>query len=238
MSARTSLLPHNIFRVEQGLEVQQAMCKAAETGHAFVKNAIGSAALVALEAEAAPLRLEEGDHITKPIYEGTKKQITQLHERAYHEIGDPEVPVATHITRALAARIKQLRFRYPELRDWMATEAGYQLYRDDPERKYHISRHRDRRNDKLLSATITITGSAIVRMFDVVDDPDDYTDGNVTQTDEFRTSPGSVMFLRAPGLGSGEQTIHEVSRPEGDRLILNLRMRDDILPQPSETSRQ
>lgn len=236
MSARVNLLPHDVFPVERGLEVQRAMCRAAETGYAFVENAIGSAALGALSAEADSLQLEEGDHIAQPIYEGTKKQITQHHERAYHPIGDPEVPVATRITRVLAVRVKQLRFRYPELRNWMATEAGYQLYKDDPEREYHISRHRDRRNDKLLSATITVTGSAMVRMFETTGDPDDYSDANVVQTDEFRTSPGSIMFLRAPGLTTGEQTIHEVERPDGNRLILNLRMRDDILPQPSSVN--
>jgi hypothetical protein len=234
VSHEINLLPQNIFT--DGYALQKAMVRAAEVGHAFVPNAMGTLALEALVDEAASLKLEEGDHITKPIYEGTKREITQLHERAYHAIGDTQVPVATRLTRALAVRIKQLRFRYPELGNWMATEAGYQLYRDDPERDYHISRHRDRRNDKLLSATVTVTGSAIVRMFDTLDDPDDYTDENVIQTDEFRTSPGSIMFLRAPGLHSGEQAIHEVRRPDSNRLILNLRMRDDVLPAPSETT--
>lgn len=233
MSYKPDLTFQEIFPDHATLN--RAMCQAAETGHAF-GHVIGQSAVEAMIAEVALLDLQEGDHISKPIYEGTKKEIRQLHDRAYHAIGDPEVPVATLVTHALAERIHLLANQYPELKGWMATEAGYQLYRDDPNREYHISRHRDRRNDQLLSATITITGSAMVRMFEPIGDPEDYTDKNVRKIDEFRTTPGCVMFLRAPGLGSGEQTIHEVLPPDdGDRLILNLRMRPDILPSPDKT---
>jgi hypothetical protein len=110
----------------------------------------------------------------------------------------------------------------------MASEAGYQLYRDPD---HHISKHRDRRNDELLAATITIRGSAVVGIHEAIDDPDDYT--NTRQVDECVTEGGTIMFLRAQGVGNGEQVIHDVSGPiDGPRLILNLRQRPNVLPSP------
>lgn len=229
MSVQSSFYrSHSLF--PNGLELSRGIDLAAEQGYSFVKEGISEQGSADLEKEILSLPLELGDHVNNPIYEGTKKQITQLHERAYYPVGDPIVPVATFVTRALALRVKEHRFRYPEIRDWKATEAGYQLYRD-PE--HHISPHRDRNKDRLLAATITIRGHARVSMYEPLSDPDDYTQLN--KIDEFRTEPGSIMFLRAPGLNGGEQIIHGVSGPEnGPRLILNLRMRPDILPSPSE----
>ncbi len=229
-----TLLPHEIL--PHTPELEKAMPEASDVGHSFVANGIGSLALEAMVHEANSLSMEEGDHIASPIYAGTKKEIRQLHDRSYHAIGDDEVPFATKVTRQLAVHVRQLSRVYPELKEWMATEAGYQLYKNDPEHDYHISRHRDRRNDHLLSATITVTGSALVKMYEPINDPDDYTDENMCQIDEHITLPGDIMFLRAPGLNTGVQTIHEVLPPRGndDRLILNLRMRDDILPAPEE----
>ena len=225
-----SLRPGELFTDVKHIEL--GMRQAAERGYAFVPIGISAAGLQELESEVSQLDLELGDHIRQPIYPGTKRQITQLHERAYFPIGDIHVPVATFVTDALAAQTAALRNAYPELAGWRTNEAGYQLYRDP---KHHISKHRDRRNDRLLAATITIRGAARIGIHEAVDDPDDYT--NTRQLDDFLAPAGTIMFLRAPGLGSGEQVIHDVGPPQdGPRLILNLRMRPDILPGPSETA--
>lgn len=203
---------------------------AEQGGYAFVSNGLTQQALNSLVTEAAGLTLELGDHIAKPIYEGTKKQITQLHERAYLPVGHPDINVATALAAAVVIRARGMRFPCEPLKHWHPTEAGYQLYRNPD---HHISKHRDRRNDWGLSVTATITGRAVVGIHEPIDDPDDYI--NTVQIDEFVTEPGTLMLLRANGFGNGQQVIHDVSGPlDGPRLILNLRQRADILPSPSE----
>ncbi len=206
--------------------------RAAGQGYAFVPNAISETMLGELEAEARGLDFELGDHVTAPINEGSKQQVTQMHERAYLPIGHHSIPFATLVTDALALQASRLYARHFELGGWRATEAGYQLYRDP---NHHISKHRDRRSDELLAATITIRGAARIGIHEAVDDPDDYA--NTRPIEVFRAAAGTIMFLRAKGLGNGERVIHDVSPPEeAPRLILNLRMRPDILPAPAETA--
>lgn len=172
--------------------------------------------------------MEEGDYVRKPLNAGTSREVKQLHERAYFPIGHPDIPIATAVTGLLVRQAEEMADEFPELAGWYPTEAGYQRYRCSDD---WISPHRDRRSDQLLAFTITINGSALVRIHEPVDDSDDYS--NLRVIEEFRTTPGSVMLLRAPGLASGEQVIHEVLPPdEGSRLILNLRMRPDVLTSP------
>jgi hypothetical protein len=212
----------------KGFSVEAAVQHAAQRGYFFAQEAIRPDICIAMEEEVGRLILEEGDHVNKPINVGTSREVRQLHERAYLPIDHPDVPVATAVTDSLAQSMRNVSYVYPELIEWRATEAGYQRYRTTSD---WISPHRDRRNDQLLAITITINGSALVRIHEPIDDPDDYK--NLRVVDEFRTTPGSVMLLRAYGLGGGEQVIHEVMPPEEDsRLILNLRMRPDVLKNP------
>ena len=209
--------------------LEQALAKTQKTGYAFASGAINPYFCDLLEAEMGRLKLEEGDHINYPINAGSSREVRQLHERAYYPIGHELVPWATQVTELLVQEVKNVGL-YPELQHWCLTEAGYQRYRDTHD---WISPHRDRRNDQLLSATITISGSALVRMYEPLADPDDYT--KLRSIDEFMTSSGTLLLLRAPGFGNGEQIIHEVLPPQiGSRLILNLRMRPDILKTPKE----
>lgn len=195
-----------------------------EKGFLFLENYFSPEYCLHLKNEVAGLDLEFGDHLNHPIWPGSKREVRQLHSRAYLPIDHPDVPVATKLCYDLAQIAKSI----PELEGWLLSEIGYQLYRQDLD---FISPHRDRRNDRLLSLTITISGQAWVKCYEPIDDPDDYR--NLRQIDQFLTKPGAAMFLRAPGLGNGNQVIHEVMPPEnGDRLILNLRMRPNILPQP------
>lgn len=206
-----------------------AVRQAAERGYYFESGVMTDEVLREFEEEVNSLNMEFGDHVSNPIYAGTKKEIQQLHDRFYSDIYDPLVPVAHRVAVQTAAWANQMTYIDPGILDWLPNEVGYQRYAQG---EGHITPHRDRRNDQILAFTITIAGSNVVRIHEPAGDPDDYT--NLRQVDEFRTSPGSVMFLRAPGLGSGEQIIHSVLPPEnGSRLILNLRMRPDILPPPA-----
>lgn len=218
-----------------------ALTQTAVRGYAFCTNVILPGAREAMEEEVSKLAMELGDHVKEPINEEKTIKVTQLHERAYRAIHDWEVPVATKVSTALVRRICQIVSRLSDpnnplhsLDNWAPSEAGYQRYRSASD---HISPHRDRRSDQLLGATITVNGRALVRIHDPTDDPDDYSCTKVI--DRFETSPGSIMFLRAPGLSSGEQVIHEVISPQqGSRLILNLRMRPDVLKNLQETENE
>ena len=206
--------------------LEKAIMRTCEVGYAFITEAINPYFCNLMEQEINKLQLEEGDHVNYPINAGSWREVRQLHERAYFHIWDKQIPVATEVTELLTEEVRKMN--YPELQGWHPNEAGYQRYRNKHD---WISPHRDRRNDQLLSATITISGSAPVRIYEPVADPNDYK--NLRQTDEFITSPGTLMLLRAPGFGNGEQIIHEVLPPQIDsRLILNLRMRPDILRKP------
>lgn len=217
--------------LQEGFNLDWAIRQATVNGYYFANNGINETARLMLTEEASQLNLELGDHITKPINAGTKREVRQLHERFYSPLWDTRVPVAKAVTESVAENVAKMTDIDPQLAHWLPNEVGYQRYRSTDD---WISPHRDRRNDQILAFTITIEGSAKVLIYEPIDDPDDYS--NLKIIDEFQTQPGSIMFLKAPGLGNGEQVIHEVRPPEeGSRLILNLRMRPDILPSPSET---
>jgi hypothetical protein len=195
-----------------------ALQRTIDQGYCFWDDAIPEAVLAMLRKERETLDLVVGDHVTHPIAKGTMHEVRQLHARSYHDLR--EVPAAHAVARMLSEAVG--------LPDWCPTEAGYQLYRGPSD---FISPHRDRRSDRLLSATITISGSAVVRILEPLADPDDYR--NVRVVEAWVTKPGTLLLLRAPGLGNGQQVLHEVLPPdEGERFILNLRTRDTVLPPP------
>ncbi len=218
-------------------DLRTALTQAAVQGYVFCPGALSSKAREAMETEAAGLPFEDEEYVAKPIREYKSTKVTQAHERAYFAIGDWRVPVATIVSSALVRKVNQIATRVPAtdnpllgLADWAPTEAGYQRYRTT---SHHISPHRDRRTDQLLGATWTVGGSAPVRIHRALGDPNDYE--NLEVIDEFEATKGGLMLLRAPGFGSGEQVIHEVLPPtNGERLVLNLRMRPDILKAPGE----
>ena len=213
-------LPHEIL--EPDFDLKGAVIKTVEQGYCFASSVITEEACAAMEDEAEGKGFQPS---TQLINDGTSRQVTQSHERAYLPICDDEVPVAALVTRALMRRIQALDAIYPELADWRPTEAGYQRYRSSDD---GISPHRDRESDQLLAVTITLNGSAPVRIYKPLGGPYDYS--NLRLTDEFKTERGSVMLLKAPGLGDSQRTIHEAVPPSyGSRLILNLRMRPDVL---------
>ena len=163
-------------------DLEQAVAQTREKGYIFCSEAINPYFCQVMAAEVGSLDLEEGDHVNYPINAGSSREVRQLHERAYYPIGHELVPIATQVTELLVQEIKKSHL-HPELQAWHPTEAGYQRYRDTHD---WISPHRDRRSDLLLSATITISGSAPVRIYELVADPDDYK--NLRQTDECMAS--------------------------------------------------
>ena len=208
------------FDFESGIE------QAKSNGYFFADGALTVEMRSAMETEIDSLPLEVGDHIVKPINEGKPNEVRQQHERFYVEYGDKRTPVANLVIDGLADQV-HLMANLPELSEWQLSEIGYQRYRHSND---FIGAHRDRASDKLLSATFTITGSATVRIFEPLGDHWDYS--NIRQIDEFDTTTGSLMLLRAPGLGNGGQVIHQVLPPRNMRSILNLRARPTILEQP------
>lgn len=213
-------------------DFEKAVAQTAEIGYAFASDAIIFDTRKAMELEVGMLTLEGSNHVDNPINAGTAREVRQLHERSYLPVGHEDIPIATHVAIALVAEMGHIAHKYASLADWFPNEAGYQRYRSTDD---HISPHRDRKTDEIMGAAITINGSALVKIHEPVENPNNYR--NLRQVDEFRTSPGSIMLLRAPGLGNGEQVIHEVLPPErGSRLILNLRMRPDVLKQPNATN--
>jgi hypothetical protein len=206
-----------------------AVRQTASEGYFFAHPALSKSALYILNSEIERLPLEVGDHINHPINAGKPNQVQQQHARGYYEFGSPETPGANMVIKGLKRAIGKLSNNFPELASWCPNEIGYQKYRHSDD---WISPHRDRASDKLLSITFTLSGSNTVKIFEPLAEPDDYS--NIIQIDEFETSQGSIMLLRAPGLGNGEQTIHQVMPPEsGSRNIINLRMRPNLLEQPS-----
>lgn len=187
-----------------------------------------------MSTEATALHLEHEDRIDRPMSEGHCNQVRQHHARRYLPLRHPDIPTATAVAESVRWSLAPLLDRYPELVDWQPNELGYQEYEPG---EGLITPHRDRGSDQLLSVIITVTGSALIRIHEPLAEPDDYT--KLRCVDELHTTPGSVLFLRAAGLGNGERVIHEVLPPPRDpRLILALRMRPtseegpDVLPQP------
>lgn len=193
-------------------------------GYLFVADFFNSTICAELEQEANSLKLEFADHEVAPLNAGTAREVRQRHERAYRPLDHIDVPIGSKLCYSLAMQVA----KFPVLASWLPTEIGYQRYRND---KDWISPHRDRKSDRLLSITCTLKGSAWMKVYKSEVDPPDYK--KLIQIDEFLTQPGTAMFLRAPGFGSGQQVIHEVMPPlNGERLILNLRMRSTILKDP------
>jgi hypothetical protein len=207
-------------------DLESAIEQTKNVGYFFEDNGLNEEARLALVSEIESLPLLLGDHRVKPINDGKPNEVRQQHERLYIEYGNKQTPVANLVINALVDQVHSMR-RFVELQEWIPVEIGYQHYRSSSD---FISAHRDRESDKLLSVTFTLTGSAAVEVFEPVDDYWDYT--NLRKMDEFTTTPGSIMLLRAPGLGSGEQVIHKVYPPKTSRSILNLRARETILKKP------
>lgn len=215
----------NIFR--PSFDFESAIEKTRTEGYFFAEDVLDDELRLALEKEIDSLPLESGDHVSRPINADKPNEVRQQHERLYLPVGDGLIPAANFAICALSSCVKD-RAVQDYLRDWRLNEVGYQRYRHS---KDFIGPHRDRSSDRFLSVTITINGTAPVRIFEPKGDYWDYS--NLLQTDEFNTSPGSLMLLRAPGLGSGEQVVHQVLPPIESRAILNLRDRPSILENPS-----
>ena len=227
-SARAADVP--IFSDEFDFEAAVGVTR--KRGYFFAEDALSEGTLKRLAVEADHVPFVLGDHTTTPINRGRPNEVKQRHERYYapydaqgaHQL----VYEANTVIQGLVGLVKGFKSYAALRKSWHPNEIGYQRYRSSDD---FIDVHRDRSSDRLLSVTFTITGSSLVRIFKTLGAPDDYK--NIEQTDEFRTHPGSVMMLRAPGFGSNEQTVHQVLPPEeGSRSILNLRMRPSVLPQP------
>lgn len=200
-----------------------------ERGYHFSNDSNPEIIKILLE-EAMSLPFEYADHINYPINKNKSYKVTQSHERYYRMVNDQSIPMANNISNLWKRDIGNITSPFPELSNWSPKEIGYQKYRNNTD---HISPHRDRWSDKQLSITYTLFGEAIIKIYESLTDPIDYD--FINQTDEFKTTQGTMMFLRAPGFGNGTQIIHEVMPPTiCPRYILNLRTRDALLTPPDK----
>ncbi len=210
-------------------DLENALQLTKEHGYYFAETALSLRYEIALRDEINRLALEEGDHTEAAINKGKPNEVKQLHDRFYVEYGDERTPFANMVIEGLAKRIR-LCSQFPELYEWQLSEIGYQRYH----KAGFIGIHKDRASDQMLSVTFTISGSAPVEIYRTISDPLDYSEGNVEKINDFITTPGSIMMLRAPGFGTGEQVPHKILQPTvTPRDILNLRMRPTVLEQPT-----
>lgn len=205
-------------------------------GYLFVNDFFTERTLELFQYEINSLPLEAGDHVNYPINKGQTNEVKQFHHRYYCNTGEDQVPVATNICNRLSDLVKPFKSSFRDstgrpISNWLMSEVGYQRYYAPND---WISPHKDRKSDLFLSVTITISGSAWINIYDSEVDPPDYK--KLIKIDSHLTLPGTVLFLRAPGFGSGKQVIHEVMPPiTKTRDIVNLRMRPTILKDPNNT---
>lgn len=206
------------FAFKSSSAIGSGIEQAAERGFSFVPGAVSQDVLDEILAETETLSFETDEQVFRA---GSANRVEQHLEKCNVSVLDERIPTVKLVAEGLA---QQARFRrhYAALRNWMPNEAGFQLYKEG----HHITAHRDSAKDLFLGATVTLRGSAVVKMYRTIDNPIDYRPNNLQQLDTHTTQPGDIMFLRANGLANGVQVPHEVLPPIADeRLTLNLRMR-------------
>jgi hypothetical protein len=201
--------------------LREGIVQAAEEGYAILPSMVAEWGCQELSREMDSKTLILSDNVAKPLNADLPNEVTQLHELAHLPITYQTLPVADFVSKVLHMHSRRLRILYPVFATWSANEAEYQLYRDPSS---HISKHRDMADDKVLGATITIKGAARITIHEALGEPNEYK--NTKEVARFIVEAGSLMLLRAAGLGSGERAIHSVSGPiDGERRIVNLRQR-------------
>lgn len=206
--------------ITDGAVLLEGIDAAIERGYGFAPNVILPELCDRLVDEADGLPLALDDRLENPANEGTAREVAYKYRNMHYVAHDPAVPFASGFSAELGKRVMMRRFRpgLQRLHQWMPNILGYQQY-DDP--SHSLAAHRDSAGDIMLRATATLRGSAVVRIHEA--DPEDINYENTTVVDEFEAGPGDLMFLRAPGLGNDERTIHSVSPPTRyPRLILNM----------------
>jgi len=208
--------------ITDGVVLLEGVDAAIEQGYGFAPNVIHPELCSGLVVEAGRLPLLLDDRADNPVNAGTQREIAYKYKNAHFAVHDPTVPLASRFSHELGKRVMMRRVRpgLKALHGWMPNAVGYQQY-EDP--SHHLDPHRDSNGDIMLRATATLQGSAVVQIYEA--DPEDINYKDTTVIDEFTAEPGDVMFLRAPGLGNDERTIHGVLPPSVyPRLILNICM--------------
>lgn len=203
------------------LDFTRALLATRDFGFAFVDDIFPSASVHAILEEVRSVKMELVDNDRQPIRAGKPNQVRQKYLQAPVVEGASGFEMAVRFRSAVIDTMRRAAVLFPELAGWKPRNACYQLYRDSNER---ITPHRDPASDHQIVATATIDGQALVRMYEAIDDPNDYSSTNLRQIYEHQARSGSIMLLRTTGFGSGERIIHEVLPPQSrKRLVLALR---------------
>lgn len=175
-------------------------------GAAFVDEALNESFRQRLAAEVSA-----GPFAAMSAYEGRAQQEGEL----FHLHGDlAGYPAVDQLRSELVAAVRD-RERIPELAGWLPNEIHVQRY---PARALGITPHLDLKRYGLLIAIFTAAGSASFTWC---------ADRAGTVHEQWEAGPGSVVLLRAPGLGGADdgRPLHTVSGPEtGERISVTFRM--------------
>lgn len=181
------------------------MARTRETGYAFFADAVAPELCDALTREMQGL-------------------VGQRREHHHRSIDRPGIPAASDCCYAVSELVEAQEADFPELIGWLPNQVGYLHYFGAHDR---VIPHRDSALERLLGLTLTLFGSAHVRIHVPEGDPPD--EKRLRQVDEFLVQPGTAMFLRSGGFGDGTRVIHDVIQRVVPRGILNLRMYPTVL---------
>lgn len=191
-------------------ELHAGLDAARRSGAAFVEGALTATFREQLAAE-----VRAGPFAAMSAYEGRAQQEGDL----YHlRADDPDdlaaYPSLRQLRDELVAAVRD-RGRLPELAGWLPNEIHVQRY---PERALGITPHLDFKRYHLLIGIVTAAGSAPFTWC---------ADRSGTVYEQWQAGPGSLVLLRAPGLGGVDdgRPLHTVSGPEaGERISVTFRM--------------
>lgn len=179
-------------------------------GAAFVDQALTGSFRQRLAAE-----VNAGPFAAMSAYEGRAQQEGELyHLRADRHDDVAAYPSLRQLGEEFRAAVRN-RERIPELTGWLPNEIHVQRY---PARALGITPHLDLKRYGLLIAIFTAAGSASFTWC---------ADRSGTAYEQWQAGPGSLVLLRAPGLGGADdgRPLHTVSGPEtGERISVTFRM--------------
>lgn len=190
-----------------GLDIACLLHVVDGAGAAFIDGAVNEAFRQQLEIE-----LSSGSFEPMPSKEGRARQEGQVFRirddfRAY--------PHVEQLRRELACLIHAQGDTVAGVRDWEPNEVHVQRYRAQA---LGITPHLDLKRYRVLIAIVTLVGSA---RFTVC------KDRSGTPLKQWEVTPGSLILLRAPGLGGEDdrRPLHAVDGPRsGHRISITYRM--------------
>lgn len=194
------------------LDLDQPLRQVAWFGGAFLPRVLSARFLPVLGRELAEVPFE-------PLPDRAGPYEVRQHGGQFfvHGTDIANWPAIDRLRRELVELVHAHGTDVPGAARWEPNEAAVQRY---PTESGGIGVHRDGKRYGLLIAIITVEGSARLGLC---------ADREGTVSEQWHTTPGSMMVLRAPGLdGVGDgRPLHRLRAPTGSpRTSLTLRMKE------------